>query len=342
MARLHLGILGTGNIARQFADAVAESRRCRLAAVGSRSEGAAEGFAEEFSIARAHSSYEALLADDAVEAVYVSLPNSLHYEWTLRALRAGKHVLCEKPLATSVAEVEEMFDVAQQCGRVLVEAFLYRSHPLTHAVMQRVRDGAIGQLKLIRTSFCFRTRQVASNIRFDPELAGGALMDVGCYCISLSRLLAGGEPDQVSVAAHVHETGVDERAVGTMHFPGGVLACFSCGMTVQTNNTAYICGEEGYIEVPVPWKPPMHKARYVVAAMTPPRQDGGGTAPPRQVFEVDAARPAFALEADDFAAAVLDGAEPAVSRDDSLGNMRVLETMRQQVAGAEFRVPDAG
>ncbi|MEX0886082.1 MAG: Gfo/Idh/MocA family oxidoreductase [Phycisphaeraceae bacterium] len=331
MRRLALGILGTGNIARQFADAAAESRRCRVVAVGSRSEGAAEGFAEEFSLPRAHSSYEALLADDGVEAVYVSLPNSLHHAWTLRALEAGKHVLCEKPLATSTAEAEEMFDVAERCGRVLVEAFLYRSHPLTHAVVEQVRRGAIGELKLIRTSFCFRTRQIASNIRFDPGLAGGSLMDVGCYCISFARLLACCEPDVVQVAAHQHESGVDERAAGTLHFPGGVLSSFVCGMTVQADNTAYICGDEGYIEVPVPWKPPMHKARYVVAGMTPPRQDGGGTAPPRQVFEVDAARPVFALEADDFAAAVLDGAEPTVGREDSLGNMRVLEAMRQQM-----------
>jgi len=336
MHRLHWGILGTGNIAQQFAEGVAHAHRSRVVSVGSRTQRSADDFAEKFDIKHSHGSYEALLADEAVEAVYVSLPNSMHCEWTLRALEAGKHVLCEKPIAASADEAERMFDAAQQHGRVLVEAFMYRSHPLTKEVVQQVRGGAIGELKLIRTSFCFRVKSTEGNIRFDPDLAGGALMDIGCYCLSFARLLAGEEPDDVHAAAHLHETGVDDYAAGALRFPSGVLSTFTCGMTLQANNTAHICGDAGYIEVPVPWKPPMNQARYSVASMTPPRQDGEKAkspkhGPSRQVHEVNAPLPLYGVEADDFASTVLDGAAPMVSAADSIGNMRLLDALREQV-----------
>src|SRR5271155_2406461 len=159
--RLRWGILGTGNIARQFAGGAAASQRCEVAAVASRTGEAAQAFATANQIRAAYSDYESLLKDPQIEVVYNALPISLHHEWTLKALRAGKHVLCEKPIAMSAAEAEEMFDVARQSGKLLAEAFMYRSHPLTHAVLKTVRDGAIGELRLIRTSFCFRTTRIA-------------------------------------------------------------------------------------------------------------------------------------------------------------------------------------
>ncbi|MEX0654070.1 MAG: Gfo/Idh/MocA family oxidoreductase [Phycisphaeraceae bacterium] len=337
-SKLHWGILGTGNIARQFAEGVAGSKRSRVSAVGSRTRGAAEGFAEEYELDRSHRCYEDLLADEAVEAVYISLPNSLHAQWTIKALEAGKHVLCEKPLATSAAEAGLMFDAAAKAGRTLVEAFMYRSHPLTQAVVDEVRRGTIGELRLIRTSFCYRTRHIESNIRFDASLAGGALMDVGCYCIDFACLLADAEPTSVCGAGHLHETGVDERAAGTIAFDNGVLANIACGMTVQTDNTALICGDEGYIAVPVPWKPPVHGAQYLVKGMTPPRQDKGPAhAPANEARRVDAGLPLYGLEADHFARTVLDGEPPAVTREQSLRTMRVLDEFRRQVgvAGGE-------
>lgn len=336
MSTLRWGILGTGNIAHQFAEGVAGARRSRAVAVGSRTREAADAFAQRFGLARAHGSYDALLADDEVDAVYVSLPNSMHHDWTLAALEAGKHVLCEKPLAASADEAERMFDAAERCGRLLVEALMYRSHPVTHAIQRTVRNGEIGRLKLIRTSFCFRTRSIDGNIRFDADLAGGALMDIGCYCLDFARLFAGAEPSEAHAVAQLHETGVDEYAAGVLRFESGVLATFACGMTVQTNNTAFLCGDEGYIEVPMPWKPPPHEARYVVTGMPAPRQDQrAGRAPagppPRDERTVDAPLPLYGLEADDFTAAAIDGAAQRVTAAESIANMRLLDALREQV-----------
>jgi predicted dehydrogenase len=345
--RIRWGILGTGNIARQFAVGVAASRRGVLAAVGSRRRATAEGFATNFCVERVADTYDDLVGSSDVDAVYVSLPNHLHREWTVKALRAGKHVLCEKPFAVDAAESAEMFDAARRAGRLVMEAFMYRSHPQTLAVVAAVRAGEIGQLRLIRTSFCYRTTRVAENIRFKPEMAGGGLMDVGCYCISFSRLFAGlsggagGEPDEVHVAGHVHESGVDDLASGVMRFPGGVVASFTCGMTVQAENTAYLCGTEGYIEVPVPWKPPKDGGEFTIARQTPPKMDGGlppGVKPRETRKVVSGGVDLYAYEADDFAAAVLDGTPLPVSEADTMGNMRVLDEMRARVQGSGFRV----
>ncbi len=331
--RLRWGILGTGNIAGQFAQALAGSHRGRLAAVGSRRADSARQFAADNGAEAAHGAYDALLADPNVEAVYNALPNALHHAWTLQALAGGKHVLCEKPFATNAAQSEEMFDAARTAGRVLVEAFMYRSHPLTAAVVQALRAGSIGQLHLIRTSFCYATRKVDGNVRFSTELAGGALMDIGAYCVSFARLAAGAEPTNVHATAHMHASGVDVMAAGTLQFPGNVLASFTCGMNAHADNSAFLCGSEGYIQVPVPWKPPVQGAAYTIARMAPPRQDNprSDAGPTRETFHVDAEHPLYALEADDFAATVQDGAAPAVSRDDTLGNMRVLDELRRQV-----------
>ena len=334
--RLRWGILGTGNIAHQFAEGVVGSRRGVLAAVGSRSASTAQQFAAEFNIPNRHESYDALVADDTVDVVYVSLPNSMHHAWTIKALDAGKHVLCEKPFAVNLGEAQEMFDTARRRGRVLIEAFMYQSHPQTRAVMETIQSGAIGAVRLVRTSFCFRTTKIAGNVRYNVEMAGGALMDIGCYCTSLSRLVAGQEPDVIQCTARLHESGVDELTSGFLRFPNGVQASFVCAMCVQTDNAAIICGEDGYITVPVPWKPPVKGTAFHVDGMTPPRQDKTASPrPQRRTMTVDADRPLFALEADDFAAAVFDGAAPAVTEQDTLGNMRVLDELRRQ-AGLSF------
>jgi predicted dehydrogenase len=272
---LRWGILGTGNIARQFCTGVSASARGTLAAVGSRSRESAEGFARQSA---------------------------------------------------------EMFEEARRAGRLAMEAFMYRSHPLTHAVLETVRSGAIGELRLIRTSFCYRTTKIAGNVRFAPELAGGALMDVGCYCISFSRLIAGAEPTGMFASARKHETGVDDVVAGILHFSGDVLATFAAGMSVQADNAAYVCGTEGYIEIPVPWKPPVNGAVYSICRGIPPKQDNPKatpSAPPRETRTVDAHVDLYGLEADDFAATVLDGKPPTVSESDTLGNMNVLDQVRR-------------
>jgi D-xylose 1-dehydrogenase (NADP+, D-xylono-1,5-lactone-forming) len=339
--RLRWGILGTGNIARQFARALEFAQKGQQRAVGSRHPNTAESFAAAHGIPRYYGSYDALLADADVEAVYVSLPNSMHREWTIRALRAGKHVLCEKPIAVNRAQAMEMFKVARETGRVLAEGFMYRVHPLTSAWLDEIRQGAIGQVRLIRTSFCYCTRRQEGNARFQPEMAGGALMDVGCYCVHLSRLVAGAEPVAMTVGSVVSAAGVDELVSGTLTFPNGLLANFTCGMTLHADNSAMICGSNGYLEVPIPWKAPVADAKFTVSSSVPPLMDAGahsGPAPlpgssPRRIVTVDSPAPVLALEADSFAATVFDGRPPVISDADSLGNMAVLDELRR-LAGA--------
>ena len=333
--RLSWGILGTGNIARQFATGVNASRRSRPVTVGSRDRDKAAAFARTHGIARA-ADYEAVLADPDVDAVYVSLPNNMHHEWTIKALRAGKHVLCEKPFATNIAEAQEMFDVARRQGRVLIEAFMYRAHPLTHAVAQAVDSGAIGEVRLIRTSFCFKVGKWQGNIRFDPSLAGGVLMDVGCYCTSFARLFAKSEPDRIHVVHHRHESGVEDVVAGTLAFPNGVLASFTAGMTLHADNSAYLCGSEGYLEIPIPWKPPAKGATFTIArSMTPKMEDPNVKfPPPRETRTVNVDGELYGMEADAFAAAALDGEAPFVTPEDTLGNQKVLDELRRQIAAS--------
>jgi predicted dehydrogenase len=319
--RLRWGILGTGRIAGQFAVGLAGAHRQVLAAVGSRSESSAKQFAVAHQAAEAYDSYEQLIASPGVDAVYISLPNSMHHEWTLRALRAGKHVLCEKPLATNLAQAQEMADVAKRQGKLLYEGFMYRSHPLTRALHKAVSEGKIGKLRVIRTSFLFVPAKIAGNIKFSTELSGGSLMDVGCYCLSYSRLFAGAEPVKLSATAHLHASGVDDYVVGTMAFPGDILASFSCGMTVRADNTAHLHGTDGYIDIPIPWKPPAKDAEFTLV-------DAAGN---RHITRVSLDKDLYGNEAEDFAAALLDGATPAVTLADSLGNQRCLDELRAQI-----------
>lgn len=335
--RLRFGILGTGNIAGQFATDVAGAARSEVVAVGSRTAESAAGFGERFGLdaAHCHGSYEALLADDTVEAIYLSLPNHLHCEWTVKAVEAGKHVLCEKPFAMDIDEAERMFAAGRASGRVVMEAFMYRRHPLTVAVLEAVRSGAIGELRMIRTSFCYRTKKIDGNVRFDPAIGGGALMDIGCYCLSYSRTFADAEPEDFHIVGHLHETGVDDYAAGSMRFPNGVVATFTCGMTTQLDNTAILGGTDGYLEVPIPWKPPVKEAQYVLAGQRPPKMDAPGqaapAAPPREVVTVDSPVPLYANESDAMAAVVRDGAPLPVTSEHTLGNMRLLQAMRKQL-----------
>jgi predicted dehydrogenase len=311
------------------------SRRGRVVAVASRSPDHARDFAHRFHITEGYAGYNAMLDDRSVDTVYVALPNSMHHEWTIKALAAGKHVLCEKPFAGNLEQTHEMFDAADRAGRVLAEAFMYLSHPQTHAFMEAIRSGAIGDLRLIRSSFCYRTTRVTDNIRFNAGLAGGALMDVGCYCTSLALLVAGESPSEIHASGRLHPSGVDELCGVVMRFASGVVSTFSCGMTTQADNTAEICGTEGYLEIPVPWKPPARGAMWTIARGTPPRQDAlkgaAAVTPPRDARSVDADRDLYALEADDFATTVLDAAPARVPRELTLQNMAVLDEIRRQL-----------
>ncbi|NQT37891.1 MAG: Gfo/Idh/MocA family oxidoreductase [Planctomycetes bacterium] len=314
---LHWGILGTGRIARKFAGQLGGASRGKLASVGSRGVESAEEFGQQYG-ALTFGDYDAVLADPQVDAVYISLPNALHHRWTLRALNKGKHVLCEKPIAGNTAEAEEMFDTARRRGRLLVEAFMYRFHPAIGRLIETVRGGAIGDVKLIRSHFTFNRLEPA-DVRFQPRLAGGSMMDVGCYCINLSRALAGGEPTAVHAAAHLHPSGVDDYAAGTLDFDGRTLAAFTCGMTVEANRTTYVGGSDGYIEIDCPW---FCDDTFTLVT---------GQGDTRHTVRAEATAGLYAMEADGMAAAVHEGVDVPVTEADSLGNMRVLDQLRQQV-----------
>ena len=245
---LRIGILGCANIARQFARDVSPSPAVRIVAVASRQADKAAAFAAEFNIARHHASYEALLADAGVDAIYLPLPNSLHADWAVRAAAAGKHVLCEKPLALDGAEAQRMFDAAQQHGVMLLEAFPYYFQPQTGAMLQLLHSGAIGTVRTVQASFGFTLAQPVGNIRLDATLGGGALLDAGSYPLSFIRLVMGEAPVRVVADANWHAPGVDISTVATLHYADGRRAQLSCAMDAAIHRRAAVVGSEGILE----------------------------------------------------------------------------------------------
>jgi predicted dehydrogenase len=243
-APLRIGILGAAKIARAFIEGVRPSRKIIVAAVASRDRERGEAFARETGVARLHSSYDALLADPSIDAVYIPLPNNLHAEWSIRALEARKHVLCEKPLATSGAQARAMFDAAQRNDVHLAEAYPYRAQPQTLKMGELLRSGAIGRVQLVQAAFGF-PMQDGANIRFDPALAGGALMDAGCYPVSFARLVAGERPRRVHAMARWADSGVDRSLVASLEFANGVLAQIACSFDTARHRHACIVGDAG-------------------------------------------------------------------------------------------------
>ena len=256
------GILGPGRIARSFLTGLAGSATEAAVAVGSRDVGRAKLVADEFGVPRAYGSYEELLSDGQVDAVYVALPNALHAEWSAAAAAAGRHVLCEKPLGGSAAEAEAMFGAAREHGVLLMEAFMYRFHPRTIRLAELVRAGEIGEVRLVRASFGFTVTDTA-NVRLAPELGGGALMDVGCYPVSVARLLAG-PPAAVTAVARWAETGVDETLAGTVDHAGGAVSQVSCSLDSSHHHTLQVIGSDGLIDVPEAFTPPKERPSRMV------------------------------------------------------------------------------
>jgi D-xylose 1-dehydrogenase (NADP+, D-xylono-1,5-lactone-forming) len=312
-SRLRLGLLSTARINRRVLPAAGASDLVEVVAIASRDAGRAAGYAHEHGIARAHEGYEALLADPDVDAVYIPLPNSLHVEWTQRALEAGKHVLCEKPLTDEPDDAEALFDLAERERLVLAEGFMYRHNPQTQRVEQLVRDGALGRLQLVRTSFSFLVEGTA-NIRLDPELDGGSLLDLGTYCVSGARLLAG-EPESVLGRQQIGPTGVDDLFTGSLVFPEGVHALFDCGLRLPFRATLEAFGTEGSLFVDDPWlcrRPGIELRR-------------GDEVERIAVERADSYR----LELDDFARAVAGDAEPLLGRPDAVAQARALSALRR-------------
>jgi D-xylose 1-dehydrogenase (NADP+, D-xylono-1,5-lactone-forming) len=243
---LRVGILGAANIARSFVEGARPSKRVTVSAVASRDAGKALAFAREFAVARHFGSYEALLADREIDAVYIPLPNSLHAEWSIRAAEAGKHVLCEKPLSATAGEARAMFDAARQHGVHLVEGYPYRAQPQTLKLRELLDAGVIGDVRLIQASFGF-TLGPGENIRLSPQLAGGALMDIGTYPVSLVRMIAKARPRRVHAVAD-WSGGVDRALAATLQFDSGLFAQITCSFSTCLHRQALIAGSNGVIQ----------------------------------------------------------------------------------------------
>jgi len=305
------GILSTADITRKVIPPARESEKVHFVAVASRDQARADAYAREWSIPRAHGSYEALLADPEVEAVYIPLPNTMHVEWSIKALEAGKHVLCEKPFDRSPDEVARAFDVAEREGLLLSEAFMYRHHPQAKRLVELVRDGAIGELRVVRAAFSYALYDT-DNIRLRTDVDGGALMDVGCYCVSGSRLLAG-EPERVSAEAWYGPSGTDWTFAGTLRFPGNVLATFECGTAVTPRDELEAIGSEGSLFLDDPW----HCVNPVIEL----RRDGDV-----ERIEIERSNP-YRLELENVSDAIRGEAELLLGREDAVGQARVLRAL---------------
>ena len=343
-AKLHWGIIGTGTIAKTFAAGVAASASGALVAVGSRDQASADAFAEPFNIPNRHGSYESLLADPMVQAVYIATPHPSHKRWAIAAAEAKKHVLCEKPIGVNAAEAEAIIAAAKRNDVFLMEAFMYRCHPQIEKMLEIIRSGAIGVVRVIQATFSFhwpvdydeKSRLLAN------DMAGGGILDVGCYPTSICRLIAGAavakpfaEPSELVATGYLGRTGVDEWTVASAKFPGppgegDILAQLSTGVQCDQDNVVRIYGSQGWLLVPDPWIPSRDgsPSRLVLNVRGKPAQE----------IVAEPSSTLYALEADTVATHVAQrqAPSPAMSWDDTLGNMRMLDRWRAAI-GLKYR-----
>lgn len=328
--KLRWGIISTGKIAGRFAAALASSRHGQLVAAASRTAEAADRFAAEFNVPRRHVGYDALLADRDVDVVYIATPHPMHAEWAIRAAEAGKHILCEKPLTMNHAEAVRVVEAARRHDVFLMEAFMYRCHPQTHKLVELIRDGAIGRVRVIQATFSFNSHYDTASRVYANALGGGGILDVGCYCTSMARLIAGAadgadfaEPSRLSAVGHVGPTGVDHYTTACAEFPGDIIATLSTGVAVNQENAVRIYGTRGHIHLPVPWTPGAGADPTYIHL----HQDGAEP----QRLEIAPDRPLFAIEADVAAENIprRQAPPPAMSWADTLGNMQTLDRWRQ-------------
>ncbi|MFD2055101.1 aldo/keto reductase [Mesorhizobium calcicola] len=339
------GILGPGSIAQAFAGGAAASRTGKLVAIGARNP-AKPGLAESFPGARILDGYDALLADPDIDAVYISIPHPGHAQWAIRAAEAGKHVLCEKPLALTAFEADAMIHAARKAGTFLGEAFMYRLHPQTLKLVELIRSGVIGDIRMIKSSFGFAMPGFMPEHRlYANDLAGGGILDVGGYPVSMVRLIAGAaaglpfaEPDKVVGAAHLGQSGVDEWASALLHFPGGIIAEVSCSISLNQDNVLRIFGTRGRIEVPDFWFAGGNRDVGLG------KIDVIGSDGSRETISVNEKRHVYSFEVDAAGEAILAGRQefawPGMGWADSLGTLRVLDRWRA-AAGLEYGIEKA-
>lgn len=327
-APLRWGILGTARIVRRLVEPL-RSRGHRLVAVASRDQGRAEAFAREWEIPRAHGSYEDLLAAPDIDAVYIPLPNSMHAEWTIKAAAAGKHILCEKPLALTVGDVDAMAEAAARHGVVLAEAFMYRHHPVTLEARRLILEGTIGRVQHLRGAFTFLLTG-DRNVRLDPRLGGGGLWDIGCYPVSWMRYVLSAEPLEVSATVITGPTGVDIAAAATLRFPGDSIGQFDCGFTAPFRTEMQVVGSEGVLDVPHPFKPGTTEVIIVRRGEETTRIpiEGGAL---------------YQLQVDDLRRAAREGVPARVPPSESRGNVATIVALHESArTGCRIRIQDSG
>jgi xylose dehydrogenase (NAD/NADP) len=309
---LRWGLLSTARINRRLIPAIGAAERAELVAVASRSQERAEAYAAEWGIPRAYGSYQALLDDPDVDVIYISLPNSLHAEWAVRAAEAGKHVLCEKPLAVSIPECDRIIDAAEAAGVVAVEAVMYLHHPLLREARRLISEGAVGRVQLVRGSLCILLDR-PDDVRWKPDLGGGALWDTGSYPVSFIRWVAG-EPEEVFGWQTLAESGVDETFVGLLRYGSGVLGVFDCGFRAQRGHEAQVFGTEGTLTIRQP---------YIISGESKILLRRGSEEDELRVQDVDV----YQCEVDALTAAVLDRAPLPVSMTCSRANVVTISAL---------------
>jgi len=332
MAKLRWGIIGTGRIAKIFADGIQRSETGELVAVGSRTKAKAKEFAKRHKAAQAHGSYEELIADKNVDVVYIATPHPQHHEWVIRATEAKKHVLCEKPLALHHDEAGAILQSAWENNVFFMEAYMYRCHPQIARMIELIRAGTIGDVKVIRASFGSAVPYDQNDRLFNRALGGGGILDIGGYCTSMARLIAGvavgkpfAEPERLSVFGQIGlESGVDEYASAMVVFPNDIVAMLSCGLRLQQENKVRIEGGGGSITLPDPWVPNINGGESTIILERNGEQ--------LETLKVTSS-PLYALEADLVARHIAKGdrqaSSPAMSWADSLGNMRLQDEWRR-------------
>ena len=308
---LRWGLLGTARINRAVIPPLRNSARNTLTAVASRSSEKVKAYADEWGIERRFDSYEALLADPNIDVVYISLPNSLHAEWTAKAIEAGKHVLCEKPFTTTVDEIDVILSLLKVRPRVVAEAFMYRHHPQTLGVKAAIDAGKIGEVMTVRGSFSF-TQSRGGDVRLNKELAGGSLWDVGCYPVSYARMILGEEPVEVFAWQTIGPSGVDEMFAGQLRFASGKVAQIDSSFRVPFRTNIEIVGTDGLIVVQAPFKPQADSKVYI------------GTASDQLELLPLPTGDLYQGEIEDMADAILDGKPPRISLQDSRNNIATL------------------
>ncbi len=308
--KLNWGLLSTARINQDLIVPLTASRRTRLLAVASRSQSTADAYASKWNIPRAHGSYESLIHDPEIDVIYNSLPNNLHAEWTIKALRAGKHVLCEKPIALTLAEMDAMAQAVQETGCVLAEAFMYRHHVQTLKIKEMIDAGELGRIQLIRGAFTY-TLEAEDNDRWLTQKGGGSIWDVGCYPISYARTMLSVEPVEVFGWQNLSQGGSDLTFVGQMRFEDGVHAQFDSGFRSPLRSMMEIVGSGAVLNIPNPFKPGFENEIYLTRAEK------------TQIIKISGDE-LYLGEVEDMCDAILHGKSPLVSLDDSRKNTAVI------------------